>query len=130
MTGVQTCALPIWLDVEFIQVLQDMIGDLTGAPEPVVVKLFSPDPELLRTWAPQVAEALQKVKIRDQTPVVDVEDGIEKSTSGPAVRFTINPDSADRAGFSAEELGTVGVAMRGHGRLLSSIERSASWRQC
>ena len=30
------------LDVEFIQVLQDMIGDLTGAPEPVVVKLFSP----------------------------------------------------------------------------------------
>ena len=31
------------LDVEFIQVLQDMIGDLTGAPEPVVVKLFSPD---------------------------------------------------------------------------------------
>src|SRR5262249_30434659 len=46
------------LDVEFIQVLQDMIGDLTGAPEPVVVKLFSQDPELLTTWAPQVAEAL------------------------------------------------------------------------
>ena len=37
------------LDVEFIQVLQDMIGDLTGAPEPVVVKLFSPDPDLLST---------------------------------------------------------------------------------
>ena len=35
------------LDVEFIQVLQDMIGDLTGAPEPVVVKLFSPDADLL-----------------------------------------------------------------------------------
>ena len=48
------------LDVEFIQVLQDMIGDLTGAPEPVVVKLFSPDPDLLATWAPQVAEALEK----------------------------------------------------------------------
>jgi len=26
------------LDIEFIQVLQDMIGDLTGAPEPGVVK--------------------------------------------------------------------------------------------
>ena len=47
------------LDVEFIQVLQDMIGDLTGAPEPVVVKLFSPDADLLTTWAPQVAEALE-----------------------------------------------------------------------
>src|SRR5262249_5943480 len=51
------------LNIEFIQLLQDMIGDLTGAPEPVVVKLFSPDPNLLSTWAPQVAEALGKVKV-------------------------------------------------------------------
>jgi len=29
--------------VEFIQVLQDMIGDLTSQPEPVVIKLFSED---------------------------------------------------------------------------------------
>src|SRR5262245_6415042 len=28
------------LAVEFIQLLQDMIGDLTGAPQPIVVKLF------------------------------------------------------------------------------------------
>jgi multidrug efflux pump subunit AcrB len=99
------------LDVEFIQVLQDMIGDLTGAPEPVVVKLFSPDPELLKTWAPQVAEALEKVTIKGKTPVVDVEDGIENTTSGPALTFTVDPQSATRAGFTAEDLGTVAVAM-------------------
>src|SRR5205823_3186475 len=99
------------LDVEFVQVLQDMIGDLTGAPEPVVVKLFSPDPELLSTWAPQVADALAKVKIGGKSPVVDIEDGIEKTTSGPAVRFTVNPEAADRVGFTAEELGTAAVAM-------------------
>jgi len=99
------------LDVEFIQVLQDMIGDLTGAPEPVVVKLFAQDPELLSTWAPQVADALEKVKIGGKAAIVDVENGIEKTTSGPAVRFTVNPDAADRAGFTAEELGTVGVAL-------------------
>jgi multidrug efflux pump subunit AcrB len=99
------------LDVEFIQVLQDMIGDLTGAPEPVVVKLFSPDPELLTTWAPQVAEALEKVAIGGKMPVVDVEDGIEKTTSGPAVQFTVNPQSAARAGFTAEELGIVATAI-------------------
>ena len=29
------------LDTEFPQLLQDMIGDLTSAPEPVVIKLFS-----------------------------------------------------------------------------------------
>ena len=34
-------------DVEFVQVLQDMIGDLTSQPEPVVIKLFSPDAKLL-----------------------------------------------------------------------------------
>jgi multidrug efflux pump subunit AcrB len=99
------------LDVEFIQVLQDMIGDLTGAPEPIVVKLFSSDPDLLSTWAPQVADAMAKIKIGGTPPVVDVEDGIEKTTSGPAVRFTVNPEAADRAGFTAEELGTVSVAM-------------------
>jgi CzcA family heavy metal efflux pump len=99
------------LDVDFTQVLQDMIGDLTGAPQPVVVKLFSDDPDLLSTWAPQVADALTKTKVNGKSAIVDVEDGIENTTSGPAVRFTVNPDAADRAGFSAEELGTVGVAM-------------------
>jgi multidrug efflux pump subunit AcrB len=99
------------LDIEFVQVLQDMIGDLTGAPEPVVVKLFSPDPGLLSTWAPQVAEALEKVKIRGATPIVDVENGIDNTTSGPAVRFTVNSEAASRVGFTPEELGTVGVAM-------------------
>ena len=100
------------LDVEFIQVLQDMIGDLTGAPEPVVVKLFSPDAELLATWAPQVAEALEKVKIGGATPIVDVEDGIENTTSGPAVRLHGQSRSAPSApGSAPEELGTVGVAM-------------------
>jgi multidrug efflux pump subunit AcrB len=99
------------LDVEFIQVLQDMIGDLTGAPEPIVVKLFSPDADLLSTWAPQVADALGKITLRGRMPVVDVEDGIENTTSGPAVVFSVNQQSAQRAGFSAEELGTVGVAM-------------------
>jgi multidrug efflux pump subunit AcrB len=51
------------------------------------------------------------VKIGSRSPVVDIEDGIEKTTSGPAVRFTVNPEAADRAGFTAEELGTVAVAM-------------------
>src|SRR5215475_7738236 len=99
------------LDVEFISKLQDMIGDLTGAPEPVVVKLFSEDKDLLATWAPQVADALGKVKIGGKTPVVDIADGIEKTTSGPAVRFNVRPDAVDRAGFTPEELGTVTVAM-------------------
>ena len=33
--------------VEFVQILQDMIGDLTSQPEPIVIKLFSQDGKLL-----------------------------------------------------------------------------------
>src|SRR5580704_6017147 len=35
------------LDVEFTQVLQDMIGDLSNAPEPIQIKLFNPNPTVL-----------------------------------------------------------------------------------
>jgi CzcA family heavy metal efflux pump len=85
--------------VEFVQVLQDMIGDLTSEPEPVQIKLFSQDPVLLETWAPKVADAIGKVK-----GVVDVLDGIENTISGPAVTFQINPSVAARAGFTPEEV--------------------------
>jgi multidrug efflux pump subunit AcrB len=87
------------LDVEFIQVLQDMIGDLTSAPEPIQIKLFSQDPKLLGEWAPKVAEAIQKIE-----GVVDVLNGIENTISGPAVTFQVDPSVAARAGFSAEEV--------------------------
>ncbi len=33
--------------MEFIQQLQDNIGDLTSTPEPIEIKLFSPDLTLL-----------------------------------------------------------------------------------
>src|SRR5689334_9701037 len=85
--------------VEFVQVLQDMIGDLTSQPEPIVIKLFSQDPKLLADSAPRVADAIQKVK-----GVVDVLNGVENTISGPATTFQINPTVAARAGFTPEEV--------------------------
>ena len=99
------------LDIEFVQLLQDMIGDLTGAPQPVVVKLFSDNPDLLKDWAPQVGDALMKVDIGGRKPIVDIEDGIENTTSGPAVVFNVNPDNAARAGFGADDLGVIATAI-------------------
>jgi len=99
------------LGVDFIQVLQDMIGDLTGAPQPVVVKLFSPDAVLLDTWAPQVAAALDKITINNQQVVVDVANGIDNHTSGPAVVFTVNPDTAARTGFATDDLRAITAAI-------------------
>src|SRR6267142_4655 len=85
--------------VEFIQLLQDMIGDLTSQPEPVVIKLFSQDGKLLNDTAPKVGEAISKVK-----GVVDVLNGIENTVSGPAVTYQVNPTVAARAGFTPEEV--------------------------
>jgi CzcA family heavy metal efflux pump len=87
------------IDVEFTQVLQDMINDLTGAPEPIVVQLFSQDPKQLADWAPKVADALHKID-----GVVDILNGIDNTISGPAVVFQVDPTVAARAGFTAEEV--------------------------
>jgi len=94
------------VDVEFIQVLQDMIGDLTSAPEPVVIKLFSPDVKLLNASATKVADAIQKVP-----HVVDVLDGIENTISGPAVTYQVNPVVAVRSGFTPEEVAVNAAAV-------------------
>jgi CzcA family heavy metal efflux pump len=87
------------LDVEFAQLLQDMIGDLTSAPEPIVIKMFSENPDLLRQWGPRVGDALKKIH-----GVVDVKNGIEDTISGPALEFHVDPTVAARSGFSPDEV--------------------------
>ncbi len=94
--------------VEFVQVLQDMIGDLSNAPEPIQIKLFSPDVGLLAQWAPRIGESIQKV-----TGVVDVLNGIENTISGPATVFRVDPTVAARAGFTPEEVAVDASAILG-----------------
>jgi multidrug efflux pump subunit AcrB len=94
------------LDVEFVQKLQDMIGDLTSAPEPVQIKLYAQDPALLADWAPKVADSIGQIK-----GVVDVLNGIDNTISGPAVTFQIHPSVAARAGFTAEEVALDAAAL-------------------
>jgi multidrug efflux pump subunit AcrB len=94
------------IDVEFIQVLQDMIGDLTSAPEPIQIKLFSPDVALLQQWSPKLAEGIEKIP-----GVVDVLNGVDNTISGPAVMFQVNPSVAARAGFTPEEVAIDAAAL-------------------
>lgn len=94
------------IDIEFIQVLQDMIGDLTSAPEPIQIKLFSQDPKLLDEWAPKVADEIRKIE-----GVVDVLNGINNTISGPAVIFQVDPSVVARAGFTPEEVATDAAAI-------------------
>jgi CzcA family heavy metal efflux pump len=87
------------LDVEFIQVLQDMIGDLSNAPEPIQIKIFSPDENLLTQLGPRVGDAIEKIP-----GVVDVKNGIEDTISGPGTNFQVNPVNAARFGFTPSEV--------------------------
>ena len=99
------------LDVDFTQVLQDMISDLTGGAQPVIVQLFSPDRAAIAAWAPRVADALGRIQINYKKPVVDIEDGIDNTTSGPAVIFNVNPATAAKAGFTTDQLTVVASAI-------------------
>jgi len=80
-------------------VLQDMIGDLSNAPEPIQIKLFSPDATLLAGWGPKVADSISKVD-----GVVDILNGIDNTISGPATVFQVNPAVTAHAGFTPEEV--------------------------
>jgi multidrug efflux pump subunit AcrB len=87
------------LDIEFTQVLQDMIGDLSNAPEPIQIKIFANDAALLEQLGPRVGDAIGKIP-----GVVDVQDGIENTVSGPATNFQVDPVVAARLGFTPAEV--------------------------
>jgi multidrug efflux pump subunit AcrB len=49
------------LDIDPALLIEDLLGDLTGKPEPVVVNLFADDESVLTDLAPKVADAVGKV---------------------------------------------------------------------
>ncbi len=99
------------VEVEFTQKLQDMIGDLTNAPQPIHIMMFSPDAKLLDDWAPQVADAIAKIEVGGRHPVVDIDNGIESTTSGPAVSYQVNMAKAAHVGFAPQALADETQAM-------------------
>jgi multidrug efflux pump subunit AcrB len=87
------------LDIEFTQVLQDVINDLSNAPEPIQIKVFTNDEAALEQLGPRIGDAISKVQ-----GVADVENGIENTISGPATNFQIDPVVAARLGFTPAEV--------------------------
>jgi CzcA family heavy metal efflux pump len=87
------------IDIELTQVLQDNINDLSNAPEPIQIKIFSNDAALLNQLGPRVADAIKNIP-----GVVDVANGIENTISGPATNFQVDPVVASRMGFTPAEV--------------------------
>ncbi len=85
------------VQVEFSQVLQDLIGDLSGVPEPIEVKVFGPDQKTIEATARQVANRMRSIH-----GVVDVFDGIVESIPEQAV--VVDNTSAAHYGLSADDV--------------------------
>jgi multidrug efflux pump subunit AcrB len=95
------------LEIEFVGIVPDVIGDLEGDPEPIEIKLFSEDDAALHAKADEVETAIKKIE-----GVVDTKNGV--IISGPAVTFKIDPQRASRFGMTATDVAnTVTTAMSG-----------------
>jgi multidrug efflux pump subunit AcrB len=85
------------LEIEMAKLMEDMIGDLTAVPEPIEIKLYSDDGELLTTLAEKVARELEKI-----AGVVDINNGV--IPAGDALNIRVFRDKAALDGLSAEDV--------------------------
>jgi CzcA family heavy metal efflux pump len=83
------------LRVEFVQIMQDMIGDLSGNPNPVEIKLFGTDQTVLEQTA-RTANAI----IAQVSGVVDNFDGI--TAVGPTYQIDVDEQRAALLGLTAD----------------------------
>jgi CzcA family heavy metal efflux pump len=107
------------VEIEFVQLLQDMLGDLQGTPEPIEVKIFGDDISTLGTIAARLEEKLAKIE-----GLVDL---VGPRKGNPELAVHIDPTRAAKAGFTVEEvsaqlatglLGNVATEVRRNDRLI------------
>jgi CzcA family heavy metal efflux pump len=82
---------------EFVQVLQDVLNDLSGAPRPMEIKVFGEDYAVLKGVAVEISR-----RIRDVPGLVDLYPGFEDES--PELRFRVDPTQAGRFGRTATDL--------------------------
>jgi CzcA family heavy metal efflux pump len=85
------------LEVEFVGILSDLIGDLSSSPEPIEIKIFSEDKDALRETADKIQQSIKKVP-----GVVDTFNGVV--VSGAAVTFKIDMEQAARFGATTQDI--------------------------
>jgi multidrug efflux pump subunit AcrB len=83
------------LQVELVQLMEDLIGDLTAVPQPIEVKLFGDDPAALASSAASVGKALGSI-----TGVVEIFDG--SRVTGDAVSVKVNAGLAAQQGLDPD----------------------------
>jgi CzcA family heavy metal efflux pump len=86
------------MTIEFVQILQDMLGDLEGVPEPVEVKLFGDDLPTLEGLAARLEKRLESVE-----GLVDL---VVPQHGNPEFDVRIDPTRAARAGLTVQDVST------------------------
>ncbi len=86
------------LDVEMVQLTEDVIGDLTAVPQPIQIKIFSVDTEVLQTLAKKTAAAaIEKIN-----GVVEVRNGI--NPAGDALDIQVDRVKVSLEGVDPESV--------------------------
>ena len=82
--------------IEFVQVLQDMIGDMEGNPEPVEVKVFGSDMPVLERVADEITAKLR--------PIPGLVDFSTIQRGNPEFVVRVDPVQAGRLGMTVEQV--------------------------
>jgi len=85
------------LQIEFVQILSDVINDLAGAASPIEIKMFGPDLARLEAYAESIEPKLTEVG-----GLVDLFNGVSEPTAELAMR--VNGAEANRVGLTAEQI--------------------------
>jgi len=92
---IESVQLP--LIVDFGQVINDMLGDLMSSVQPIEIKIFGDNPELLNKYSEQVAETIENVE-----GTADVFNGI--TIAGPTIEYNPDQNMISRFSLNPEEL--------------------------
>lgn len=101
------------IEVEFPHILEDLVGDLAWSPQPIEIKITHKDEAVFKAVAKSVEEWLPKV-----SGVVDIVN--QTIVIGPAINFRVDPDKAQRAGFSITDVANLEAAIL-DGQLASTM---------
>jgi CzcA family heavy metal efflux pump len=82
---------------DFHGFLDDLVGDIQQAPNPVEINLLSPDQNWLEQTAPRVENEIKKIP-----GIVDTFDGLTET--GPSINLRVRPADAGRFGLSAQNI--------------------------
>ena len=100
---------------EFVQVLQDVLNDLSGSPRPLEVKLLGPDPRVLNELGEKLASKLERVD-----GLVDVYSGHERDVT--ELHFRPDSSALARLGSTNEDF-TAQLSAALQGSLAGTVRR-------